>query len=374
MKVIAVLPPGLEEEGAKELKELGGLLIKPLKRSVSFEADMRCLYRINLLARLPFRFLREIATFSCDGPQNLYKGVQEAFDWSRWLHPSKSFRVDISGFSKSLTHSHFTALQVKNALVDLQREFWGERSNIDVHNPDLCIHLHLVNSQAVLSLDTSSDSLHRRGYRAAMGIAPLKENLAAGLIRITNWDCSSPLVDPLCGSATFLIEAASIVCGLSPGLNRRFLFKSWADFDQDLWNEEKNSAFNNQPFFQKPPKIIGCEKNVEIARQAKVNIKQAGLEDFVEIHNSHFLELQLPNENGVLVCNPPYGKRSGSRDDLELLYQELGSFCKKNASGWQMWLLSGNPDLTKHLRLKANQRIPVSNGGIDCRWLNYRIH
>ncbi len=374
MKVIAVLPPGLEQEGAKELDELGAFAIQPLRRSVSFEADMRCLYRLNLSARLPFRFLREIARFPCESPQALYRNTQKSFNWLDWLHPSKSFRVDVSGTSNVLNHSHFNALQVKNALVDLQMDYWGKRSDINLANPDLCLHLHLNSHQAVLSLDTSSQSLHRRGYRPAMGVAPLKENLAAGLLRLSGWNFSIPLVDPLCGSGTFLIEAASMAMALPTGMSQFYLFKHWHDFDEDLWLQEQELANDNNTYKHKLPKFLGCEKNEEIAEQARINIQKAGLQEIIEIRNSHFLDLKLPNENGVLICNPPYGKRSGHQEDLATLYRELGIFCKTKASGWQLWLLSGNQNLTKYLRMKANKKIPVSNGGIDCRWLNYLIN
>ena len=374
MQAIAVLPQGLEEEGAKELIALGAKSVRPLRRSVAFESDLACFYRVHLKARLPFRFLREIARFSCGDPNSLYFAVQSAFDWEHWLHPSLSFKVDVSGRCDGLTHSHFTALQVKNALVDLQRDLWSKRSEIDLLEPDLCFHLHLNNSGGVLSLDGSSGSLHRRGYRAAMGAAPLKENLAAGLVQICGWDGTLPLVDPLCGSGTLLIEAVSCALGLAPGLRRSFLFKNWADFDPTIWGEEKDRAKKLEERDKKLPLIIGCEQDPEIARQARENIQAAGLTKFIKIQNSHFRELLFPNEQGLIVCNPPYGKRIGENEDLELLYKELGIFIKNNASGWQFWLLNGNRELSSSIGMKASRRFPINNGGIDCRWLKYLIH
>ncbi len=374
MKVIAVLPPGLEDEGARELKELGACLIKTRRRSVLFEADMRCLYRVNLLARLPFRFLREIARFPCHSRESLYWSTQQSFNWNLWLKPNQTFRVDSSGNSFALPHSHFTALTVKNALVDLQRQVWGERSNIDIDSPDICIHVHLNNDEAVLSLDTSSQSLHKRGYRMALGIAPLKENLAAGLIRLSNWNPTIPLVDPLCGSGTLLIEAANIALARPAGLNRSYLLQGWYDFDHDLWTEEYQSARQSTQSQKCLPIMLGCDKNTEIVKQAKNNIEQSGLEGSIEIKNHSFQDLSLPSQKGFLVCNPPYGKRSGYDENLKNLYQELGLFCKNQASGWELWLLNGNPELSKFLKLKSRRRIPISNGGIDCRWLNYLIN
>ena len=374
MKAIAVLPQGLEEEGAKELASLGATSVTPMRRSVAFVADMACFYRLHLQARLPFRLLREMARFPCNGPKSLYFSVQRAVDWERWLHPSMTFRVDVSGSCFGLTHTHFTALQVKNALIDLQRDLWGERSDIDLDEPDLCFHLHLNQSGGILSLDGSGESLHRRGYRAAMGLAPLKENLAAGLIRMTGWNETSPLIDPLCGSGTLLIEAVSSLLKISPGLHRSFLFEGWADFDQDLWEQQKKRSKSSECKDKNVPLIIGCEMDSEIANQAKANISSAGLEEIIKIQNTHFTELSLPNDKGIIVCNPPYGRRVGVNEDLKLLYGELGRFLKQNASGWEFWLLNGNRNLSSFMRMKASKRFPISNGGIDCRWLKYSIH
>lgn len=373
MQAIAVLPQGLEEEGAKELSTLGAKAVRPLRRAAAFEADMACFYRLHLQARLPFRLLREIAQFPCQGPKELYSGVQSAFDWERWLHPSMSFRVDVTGSGPGLTHSHFTALQVKNALVDLQRQLWGERSDIDLQDPALCLHLHLSRDCAVLSLDGSAGSLHRRGYRAAVGAAPLKENLAAGLIKLSGWDGCVPLVDPLCGSGTLLIEAASMKLGLAPGIQRSFLMEGWADFDPQLWSEEQARAKQRERRDQSLPVIIGCDRDPSITTQAKTNVAEAGLDHVVGIQTCDFRDLELPKQPGVMVCNPPYGIRVGQDEDLTALYESLGQYAKQYASGWQLWLLNGNPSLSRSLQMKASRRIPVSNGGIECRWLNYAI-
>ena len=374
MNAIAVLPPGLEVEGSKELSELGANSVSPLRRCASFQADDACFYRLLLRARLPFRLLREVGRFRCNHSDELYEGIQRAMDWELWLHPSMSFRVDVSGSNRGLRHSHYSALQVKNAIVDFQRKLWGFRSDIDLDNPDFCIHLHLTEEGAILSLDGSSSSLHRRGYRPAMGEAPLKENVAAGLIRLTGWDGTGPLVDPVCGSGTLLIEAASLLNGVAPGLNRKFIVENWLDFNLRAWNCEQLSAQKMVPNEILTPEIIGFENDIKIANEAKSNIKSAGLENSVEIREGHFASMILPSDVGTIVCNPPYGKRIGFEDDLATLYHELGIFLKKNASGWQLWLLSGNPNLTKSLKMKACRKVPVSNGGIDCRWLNYLIN
>ena len=284
-----------------------------------------------------------------------------------------TFRVDVTGTAPGLNHSHFTALQVKNALVDAQRDIWGERSSIDLDDPDLSLHLHLGRGVAQLSLDGSGGSLHRRGYRAAMGAAPLKENLAAGLIRLTGWDGQSPLVDPCCGSGILLIEAVLMALQQAPGLNRSFALEGWADFEPELWQKEQERARQRRRRDLELPTVIGLEEDPAIADQARANVSAAGLNDLISIRTGRFSDHTLPEGTGVLVCNPPYGQRIGDEAQLEELYRELGSYAKANAAGWQLWLLSGNRNLTGALRLKAERRIPVSNGGIDCRWLHYKL-
>ena len=373
LSAVAVLPQGLEAAGSEELTDLGAHSVKPGRRAVSFEADMACLYRMHLQARLPFRVLRQVASFPCQGRDDLYDGIRQALDWERWLHPSMTFRVDVTGTAPGLNHSHFTALQVKNALVDAQRDLWGERSSIDLDDPDLSLHLHLGRGVAELSLDGSGESLHRRGYRAAMGAAPLKENLAAGLIRLTGWDGISPLVDPCCGSGVLLIEAALAALQQAPGLERRFALEGWADFQPELWEKEVDRARQRRRRDLTLPLLLGIEADPVIADQAHANVEAAGLSGIIRITTSPFEDETLPDGPGVLVCNPPYGQRIGDEQELDALYSALGQFVRREASGWQLWLLSGNPKLTGALRLKASRRIPVSNGGIDCRWLHYDI-
>ena len=370
---MAVVPQGLEAAAGEELSALGAHTVKAGRRAVSFQAEMACLYRLHLQARLPFRLLRQVARFPCQGRDDLYDGIRHALDWERWLHPSMTFRVDVTGTAPGLNHSHFTALQVKNALVDAQRDLWGERSSIDLDDPDLSLHLHLGRGEAQLSLDGSGGSLHRRGYRAAMGAAPLKENLAAGLIRLTGWDGSEPLVDPCCGSGVLLIEAALTALQQAPGLERRFALEGWADFQPDLWDKEVDRARQRRRGDLTLPPLLGIETDPTIADQARANVEAAGLSGVIRICTGSFQAEALPDGPGVLVCNPPYGQRIGDEQELDALYGALGQFVRQEASGWQLWLLSGNPKLTGALRLKASRRIPISNGGIDCRWLQYEI-
>ena len=373
MNIVASSPEGLEKVLAKEISNYGGNNVVISKRCVSFRCNEDTLYRLHFFSKIAFRFYREISRFQCFDKSSLYEGVQSACDWLKWIPLNKTFCVYVTGKNANLRHSHFTALQVKNAIIDLQRERWGLRSSVDLNDPDVCFHLHLANYQAIFSVDGSHSSLHKRGYKPAVGMAPIKETLAAGLIRMTDWDGTINLVDPLCGSGTFLIEAVSMLLGIASGIDRQFLFKNWPDFDNFNWDKELKMARKMRLLNKKLPKIIGCEVDHMIAKSTSDNIQKAGLESYIEIINCPFQEYKLPSGSGLLVCNPPYGKRLGDHNELPNLYRQIGEYCKKQASGWDLWLLNGNPKLSKYLGMKANRRFQVNNGSIDCRWLNYKI-
>ena len=373
MNVVASAPEGLEKYLAEEISNLGGFNINTYKRFINFECDFETFYRVHFYSRLAFRFYREIASFNCYDKQSLYEGVRDSFDWLNWLHFDKTFNVQVTGRTSSLSHTHFTALEVKNSITDLQKAVWNKRSNISLDNPDFIIHLHLNNNKAILSLQSSVESLHKRGYRPAIGNAPLKENLASGLINMTQWNGKVPLIDFMCGSGTFLIEAVNQFLGVPINIDQVYLFENWLDFRKDIYLNEKNKAKNKIINYEKLPTIIGCEINKKVFEQANVNISLAGLENYIELINNDFLALQLSCTPGIIICNPPYGKKLGDENELICLYEQMGIFLKNNFSGWEFWLLSGNPKLTKYLKMKSSLKIPVSNGGIDCRWIKYLI-
>ena len=373
MNVVASSPEGLEKSLAEEISNLGGFNINTYKRFINFECDFETFYRVHFYSRLAFRFYREIASFNCYDKQSLYAGVRDSFDWLNWLHFDKTFNVQVTGRTSSLSHTHFTALEVKNSITDLQQAVWNKRSNISLANPDFIIHLHLNNNKAILSLQSSVESLHKRGYRPAIGNAPLKENLASGLINMTQWNGKVPLIDFMCGSGTFLIEAVNQYLRVPINIDQVYLFENWLDFRKDIYLNEKNKAKNKIINYEKLPTIIGCEINKKVFEQANVNISLAGLENYIELINNDFLALQLSCTPGIIICNPPYGKKLGDENELIYLYEQMGIFLKNNFSGWEFWLLSGNPKLTKYLKMKSSLKIPVSNGGIDCRWIKYLI-
>jgi len=373
MNVVASAPAGLEKYLAAEISNLGGFNINTHKRFINFECDYETFYRVHFYSKLAFRFYREIASFTCFDRQSLYEGVRDSFDWLDWLHYEKTFHVQVTGRTSCLSHTHFTALEVKNSITDLQQAVWNKRSNISLNNPDFIIHLHLNNNKAIISFQSSVESLHKRGYRPAVGNAPLKENLASGLINITQWNGKVPLIDIMCGSGTFLIEAINQFLEVPTNIDQVYLFENWLDFRRDIYLYEKNKAKNKIINYQKLPKIIGCEINKKVFEQAKVNITLAGLENYVELINKDFLELKLKYRPGIIICNPPYGKKLGDENELIGLYEQIGIFLKNHFSGWEFWLLSGNPKLTKYLKMKSSLKIPVSNGGIDCRWIKYLV-
>ncbi len=373
MNVIASSPEGLEKYLANEIIDLGGFNINTYKRSVSFECDYATFYRVHFFSRVAFRFYREVSRFACYDRLSLYEGVRDSFDWLKWLPSEKTFNVQVTGRTSSLSHTHFSALEVKNSITDLQQSVWNKRSNISLDNPDLIIHLHLNNDQGVLSLQSSVQSLHKRGYRPASGNAPLKENLASGLLKMTEWNGTKPLIDLMCGSGTFLIEAINQILNVPLQSQQMYLFENWLDFNKNIYLNEKKKAQKKVINFEKLSKIIGYEINKDVFEQAKVNISLAGLENYIELQNDDFKNIQFKSSEGIILCNPPYGKKIGDENELITLYAEMGEFLKKNFSGWEFWLLSGNPRLTRYLKMKSSLKIPVSNGGIDCRWMKYLI-
>jgi len=374
MNVVASSPEGLEKLLAKEVSEFGGKQVKILKRSVSFRCDLATFYRLHFYSRIAFRFYREISRFPCSDKNSLYIGIQSSFDWVKWLPTDKSFCVHVTGKNLFLRHTHFTALEVKNAIIDLQKKYFGSRSDISIKNPHLIIHLHVNDEEAILSLQSTVDSLHKRGYRPLMADAPLKENLAAGLVQITEWDGGQPLIDIMCGSGTLLIEAISQYLRIPNLIKKHYLFENWIDFRKDIFTSEKLKLINHDLSDFEISKVIGCEIDIDVFEQAQKNISLAGLENYIELHNMNFSNLIVNEKPGIILCNPPYGKRIGDEKELIYLYSQLGDFLKQNCSGWTFWLLSGNPKLTKFLKMKASLKIPINNGGIDCRWIKYLIN
>lgn len=369
----ATVARGLEPIAAQELERLGAQEVRPEFTGVHFVGDKTLLYRVNLWARTIFRVLVPIREFSCPNSDMLYQEVQK-ISWDDYLQPHNTLAVNCTGGNETLNHTHFTALQVKNAIVDQQRLKLGERSNVDAKNPDVLINAHIHQDRCILSLDSSGKSLHRRGYRQAMGTAPLKETLAAALLDMAEWDSSLPFLDPLCGSGTLPLEAGLKALNIAPGLfHLCFAFESWADFDEQLWQELLTEAQNSEIPNLKAP-ISGSDRDPNVLTQARSNAERCGIEHQITFTTTELSQLEAPADCGVLICNPPYGERLGDPQELGALYKTLGDIFKQRFKGWTAFILTGNKELAKRVGLKASRRIPVYNGSLACTLLKYELY
>ncbi|ACA99670.1 MULTISPECIES: class I SAM-dependent RNA methyltransferase [Cyanophyceae] len=369
----ATVAQGIEELAAQELTNLGAQAVKTEYCGVSFQGDRQLLYKVNLWSRLAFRVLVQIRKVKAFTAKELYRGVQ-SIDWSEYLAPNQTIAVTCTGKNKNLNHTHFTALQVKNAIIDQQRDQFGDRSSVNVEDPDVLINAHIRDNRCTISLDSSGHSLHRRGYRPAMGKAPLKENFAAGLLDLAEWTPDLPLVDPLCGSGTFVIEAALKSLNFAPGLFQGdFGFQHWQDFDAELWQTLLNEAeYATKDQLQQP--IIGQDRDQEVIQQAWTNAENCGVADHIQLACRELEQVEAPADRGVIICNPPYGHRLGADEDLGLLYKRIGDIFKQRFKGWTGYILTGNAELAKRVGLRASRRFVVYNGGLECRLLKYELY
>lgn len=371
-RYFATVARGLESIAAEELTALGATHVKPDFTGVHFTGDRALLYRVNLCARTIFRVLAPIAEFRCRHANELYRGVQN-IDWSEYLSPEHTLAVDCSGGNRQLNHTHFTALQVKNAIVDQQRDRVGRRSSVNPESPDLRLNLHIYQQRGVLSLDSSGQSLHRRGYRRAMGKAPLKETLAAALLRLTGWQADVPLYDPLCGSGTLLLEAALQAREIAPGSFRQtFAFERWRSFDAQLWEEVRQEA-QAQEREELPIAIAGSDHDSELLQQAYDNARDANLHEQLRFFPAELSTVEPPSDPGILICNPPYGHRIGIEEELGPFYKQLGDVLKQRFTGWTAYILTTKA-LSKYVGLQAAQRVPVYNGSLACTFLKYELY
>ncbi len=369
----ATVARGLESIAAQELEQLGAKNIKSEFTGVRFTGNQETLYRVNLWSRILFRVLVPIYQFHCPNAQQLYYHVQE-INWRDYLSPAQTFAVHCTGSNSQLNHTHFTALQVKNAIIDQQRRQFQQRSSIQPQNPDLQINLHIHQNQGILSLDSSGSSLHRRGYRPAMGKAPLKESLAAALLELAEWDTNLPFIDPMCGSGTLPLEASLKALNIAPGLFRKnFCFMNWKDFDLKLWQQLEQEAEQAEKS-QLPAMIMGCDRDPEMLSQANDNAQQCGVADQITLTQHSIEQLEPPSDKGIIICNPPYGERLGNQAELGGLYKQLGDIFKQRFKGWTAFILCGNKALSKQVGLRTSRRIAVYNGSLPCTLLKYELY
>lgn len=368
-ELIAKTFQGLENVLAKELTDLGANNIQIGRRMVSFTGDKALMYRANFALRTAIRILKPIKHFKAMSADEVYEAVK-AIDWLKYLNNETSFAVDSVVFSKEFRHSKFVAYKVKDAIVDFFREKTGSRPNIRVSNPDLQLNIHIAENDCTLSLDSSGESLHRRGYRQEAVEAPLNEVLAAGMILMTGWHGECDLIDPMCGSGTIPIEAALIARNIAPGVFRKqYAFEKWADFDQELFDAIYNDDSAEKEFEHK---IYGYDNNRNAVEIATKNVKAAGLTKDIEINLQDFHKFTQPAEKSIIITNPPYGERI-STPDLLGLYRMIGERLKHQFQDNEAWILSYREECFEQIGLKPSLKIPLYNGSLECEFRKYQI-
>lgn len=363
---------GFEDLLVKELKQLGAQDVKSGVRNVTFVGDKGFMYKANLALRTAIKILKPIKTFRVSNEEDLYKQVYN-IKWEKYLKPTGSLAIDATIHSKHFTHSKFIALKTKDAIVDRFRDNGGVRPNVDLRFPDLKINVHIDRSVCTISLDSSGESLHRRGYKLATNIAPINEVLAAGLIMLSGWDGQSDFMDPMCGSGTMLAEAAMIACNIPPNLMRKeFAFERWQDWDVELFEKIEESLLKKTRDFHH--KIYGYDKSPSAVHKAKENIKNAHLDEFISIKHEDFFKTQRPGETQKLhmVFNPPYGERLDIQ--MEQFYKQIGDTLKQNYPNTDAWFITSNLEALKHVGLRPSRKIKLFNAKLESRLVKYEIY
>lgn len=362
---------GFEDLLANELIQLGAQEVTTGVRNVSFVGDKGFMYKANLALRTAIKILKPIHTFKVNNEKDLYDQIYK-MDWTPYLKPTGTLAVDATINSTVFKHSLFIAQKTKDAIVDKFRNTTGERPNVDLRFPDLKVNVHIDRNTCNISLDTSGESLHKRGYKTATNIAPINEVLAAGLIMLSGWDGQSDFMDPMCGSGTILAEAAMIACNIPPNLMRaEFAFERWQDWDVDLFEKIEASLLNKTRDFHH--RIIGFDKAPSAVAKAKENIKNAKLDDFIEIKNEDFFKTQKGGEGKLhIVFNPPYGERLDI--DMENFYKQIGDTLKQNYPNTDAWLITSNLDALKHVGLRPSRKIHLFNAKLEARLVKYEMY
>ncbi|WP_121665613.1 THUMP domain-containing class I SAM-dependent RNA methyltransferase [Mesonia aquimarina] len=371
-KMIAKTLYGFEPLLANELKNLGAMDVKEGIRNVSFLGDKGFMYKANLSLRTAIKILKPIRSFKITSEEDLYKKIY-AIDWSEFLDAKGSLAIDATVHSKQFTHSKYIALKSKDAIVDKFRNTEGFRPSIDLDYPDLRLNIHIENNFCTVSLDSSGQSLHKRGYKSATNIAPINEVLAAGMLLMSGWDGRSDFMDPMCGSGTILIEAAMIACNIPPNLNKKeFGFEKWKDWDVDLFEKIEESCLNKIRGFEH--KIIGYDKASSAVYKANDNIENANLSEFISIEQQDFFRTKKDIDGKLhMLFNPPYGERLELLD-LPKFYKSIGDTLKQDYPNTQAWFIVSNLDAIKNVGLRPSRKIKLYNGSLDSRLLKYEIY
>ncbi|MDE6237301.1 MAG: RNA methyltransferase [Muribaculaceae bacterium] len=366
-EMVAKTFQGLEDVLRDELISLGAENVEMGRRMVSFEGDLAIMYKANLCCRTALRILKPIEKFTAHDPDELYDIVRD-IPWEKYMSPSTTFSIDSTVNSEDFTHSKFVTYRVKDGIVDHFRDLTGERPSIRVTGADLMLNVHISDDRVTISIDSSGEPLSKRGYRVEQTEAPINEVLAAGIIMKTGWRGDCNFVDPMCGSGTFLIEAALIAANINPGIYREsFAFEKWSDFDKELFEEIYNDDSAERDFNYK---IYGGDIDPEAVAIARKNIKSAKVEDMVELSCRPMSDWIDNPEAGILVMNPPYGARLRP-DDMTALYKGIGTCLKKNFPGYHAWIIGMNDDDFANIGLKPSVKIPMLNGSLECSLREY---
>lgn len=388
-KMLAKTFKGLEPVLAQELTKLRASDVAIERRAVSFSGDKELLYRANFSLRTAIRILVPIATFKAKDADAVYEQSKQ-IDWSQYMTLSTGFAIDATVYSETFRHSKYVTYRVKDAIADYWTEKTGKRPSVKLTDPDLQLNVHISNETITISLDSSGESLHKRGYRVATTEAPINEVLAAGLLKLAGWNGQSDLYDPMCGSGTFLIEAALIALNIAPGVFRKgFAFEKWADFDKDLFEQIYNDDSQERAFTHH---IYGSDASFYAVQQALKNVREAGMQRYIDIRQIRIQELkdpfnsQLSKLDGfsqlstlnsklspLVIINPPYGERLAQDKDVMRLYGDMGSALKHHFAGAKAWIISSNEEALKCIGLKPSKRIRVMNGELDCLFNQYEL-
>ena len=368
-ELIAKTFMGLENVLAQELTQLGANNIQIGRRMVAFTGNQEMMYRANFQLRTAIRILKPIAHFKAHSAEDMYDEVRK-IDWSQYIEQGKTFSVDSVVYSEEFRNSRFVTYKVKDAIVDQFREATGTRPNISVSNPDIRLNIHIAEDQATLSLDSSGESLHRRGYRQESVEAPLNEVLAAGMILMSGWKADTDFIDPMCGSGTLLIEAALIARNINPGVFRKaFAFEKWPDFNQELFDTIYNDDSQERNFAHH---IYGYDVDMKAVNTARLNVKAAGLSQTVTVEQQDFKDFKKPAEKSIIMTNPPYGERI-STPDLLGTYKMIGERLKHEFGGNEAWILSYREECFEQIGLKPSIKIPLYNGSLECEFRKYAL-
>lgn len=368
-QMIAKTFKGLEGVLAQELIELGADNVQQERRAVSFTGDLRLMYRANLCLRTASRILKPITSFTARDADEVYHKMKE-INWEQYMSLTSTFAIDTTVYSESFRHSKYVTYRAKDAIADWFMERYDKRPNVRIEGAEMLLNIHIAQEKVTICLDSTGESLHKRGWRTAMTEAPINACLAAGMILMTGWRGESDFYDPMCGSGTLLIEAAMIAQNIAPGICRQsFAFEKWRDFDRDLFEELYNDDSAERDFEHH---IYGSDSSFYAVRAAEQNIKNAGVQRLVSVRQIRMQELPEFNKGSLIVMNPPYGERIEPRD-IYKLYGEIGTVLKHKAADCNAWIISSNEEALKNIGLHPSKKIPLLNGELECLYNHYEL-